>query len=74
VRLLCRTVPLDDGVIDHAVSLPIADFEDAIQAISASRAGTPCIVTRNARDFANSGIKPYSPEEMLALLDASSLT
>ena len=69
LRQLCKTVPLDDEVIDNAIKITIADFEDAIQAVSAGMIHTPFIITRNARDFENSGVEAYAPEEILALMD-----
>jgi len=42
------------------------DFEDAIQIISAySVENIDCIVTRNIKDFKNSEIPVYSPDELV---------
>jgi predicted nucleic acid-binding protein len=69
LRRVCRTVALDEDILDAAIELTISDYEDAIQAVSAGRIQSPFIVTRNARDFEGSGINAYAAEEFLALLD-----
>ena len=52
----------------YAVSLPMADFEDALQVAAASACGARSIVTRNVRDFARSPIPAVTPPEALARL------
>lgn len=52
----------------YAVSLPMADFEDALQVAAASACGARSIVTRNVRDFARSPIPAITPAEALARL------
>ena len=49
----------------YALSLPMADFEDAMQVAAAHAAGVQHIVTRDARDFANSPIPAITPEQAL---------
>ena len=61
---------LDAAVIGAAISSQLADFEDAIQYISAIRAGAEYLVTRNASDFPKQTLKVVSPEELLAVLDS----
>jgi predicted nucleic acid-binding protein len=68
LRKLCKIVPLDENVLDQAIVLTINDYEDAIQAVSAGRVGSPYIITRNARDFERTKVKAYAPEEFLAVL------
>ena len=53
----------------YALSLPMADFEDAMQVAAARAAGVSHIVTRDARDFTNSPIPAITPEQ--ALLELS---
>ena len=43
----------------------LRDFEDAILVESAKRSKMDCIVTRNAKDFKDSGIPVYTPSEFL---------
>jgi predicted nucleic acid-binding protein len=68
VRRTFRLVPTDESVIDHAITSQVVDFEDAIQVAAAIAAQVECIITRNVRDFAASGIPAYTAEEFLALL------
>ena len=58
----------DTADMRYAVSLPMADFEDALQVAAASACGARSIVTRNVRDFARSPIPAVTPTEALARL------
>ena len=49
----------------YAMSLPMRDFEDAMQVAAARACSARHIVTRNARDYARSPIPAISPEEAL---------
>ena len=49
----------------YAASLPMRDFEDAMQVAAARACGARRIVTRNARDYARSPIPAISPQEAL---------
>lgn len=60
------------GIIDvteidsrNALRSDISDFEDAVLVESAKRNSIDCIVTRNTKDFKNTGIKVYTPIEFL---------
>ena len=52
----------------YAASLPMRDFEDAMQVAAARACGARHIVTRNARDYALSPIPAISPQEALSQL------
>ena len=58
----------DTAAARYAVSLPMADFEDAMQVAAARACGAQHIVTRNVRDFVRSPIPAVTPQEALALL------
>ena len=60
--------PADTSALRHALSLPMADFEDAMQVAAARACGARHIVTRNVRDFARSPIPATTPREALAQL------
>ena len=60
--------PVDTAALRYAVSLPMADFEDAMQVAAARACGARHIVTRNVRDFARSPIPAITPREALAEL------
>lgn len=50
----------------QALKLPMADFEDALQATAAQACRADYIITRNGRDFAKAPVAALSPEEFLA--------
>jgi len=55
----------DHAVLEAACASGMTDFEDAVVAFSAERAGCICIVTRNVNDFRGSPIPAFSPEQFL---------
>lgn len=65
---LVEVIPVEKADFQHALVLPIEDFEDAVQAAAALKAGVDRVVTRNERDFANGPVPPIRPEELLAVL------
>jgi predicted nucleic acid-binding protein len=58
---------LDNAEVKRALTLPMADFEDALMAAAAESAGATHIVTRNLADFRRSPVKAMSPEDFLRL-------
>ncbi len=52
----------------YALTLPMADFEDAMQIAAAQACDAQFIVTRNERDFAQSPIPTLTPANALAEL------
>ena len=52
----------------YAASLPMRDFEDAMQVAAARACGASHIVTRNARDYVRSPIPAVDADEALRLL------
>jgi len=59
---------LDQAVIQVAHALPMADFEDAVQAAAAAAAGLDALVTRNTRDYSAAPLTILTPAEALARL------
>ena len=57
--------PTDTESLRYATSLPMRDFEDAMQVAAASACGANIIATRNLKDYANSPIRAASPRELL---------
>ena len=57
--------PADTNALRYAASLPLSDFEDAMQVAAAHACGAQYIVTRNFRDFRRSPIPAVSPQEAL---------
>ena len=58
--------PTDAESVRFAASLPMDDFEDALQVAAAEACGARQIVTRNLRDYSASPIPAVSPQEALA--------
>ena len=54
--------------IRYAASLPMTDFEDAMQVAAARACGAEHIVTRNVKDYGRSPIRALSPQEALSRL------
>lgn len=52
----------------YALSLPMTDFEDAMQVAAAYAAGAEYIVTRDLGDFTNSPIPVITPDQALVQL------
>jgi predicted nucleic acid-binding protein len=65
---ICDTSASD---IQNALTLKMADFEDAVLASTALRENTDYIITRNAKDFSNSPVPVISPDDFISLPDAS---
>ena len=59
---VARTTTAD---LQTALDLPMADFEDALQAAAAMACGAQVIVTRNERDFKGSPVVALNPEAFL---------
>jgi predicted nucleic acid-binding protein len=71
VRLLHKIFAIadvDSQSIADAIASGNADFEDAVQATSALRAGATHVVTRDATGFATSGLNVLSPSDWGKLL------
>lgn len=61
---------LDTTSIDcrKALSSQVVDYEDAVMCETALRSDMDCIVTRNGKDYVQSEVKVYTPEEFLEKL------
>jgi predicted nucleic acid-binding protein len=59
---------VDEGVLRTAAALGWPDFEDAVTAAAARRAGCEALVTRNPRDYRRSPVRVISPAEAAAWL------
>ncbi len=62
---------LDTTAIDcrKALSSNIVDYEDAVMCETAERSEVDCIVTRNQKDYANSKITIYSPNQFTSKIE-----
>lgn len=61
-----NVIPIDIDVIKKGLKSKHKDFEDALQIYSAySIEKMDCIVTRNIKDFKDSDIPVFSPDELI---------
>ena len=59
-------IPVDNDIIKKSLKSSHKDLEDAIQITAAQSINTmDCIITRDLKDFKNSEIKVYTPDEFL---------
>ena len=58
----------DTEGVRYAASLPMSDFEDALQVAAARACGATLIVTRNLRDYKRSPIPAISPADAVSNL------
>lgn len=65
---LCRVAPVNRAVLEGALLLGLADYEDAVLHEAARQVGADAIVTRDNRDFRKSLLPVLSPEECLRIL------
>lgn len=54
----------------NASSSPMKDYEDAIMAQTAKRENMDCIVTRNVKDYLDSGFRVVTPQDLLEVINA----
>ena len=54
--------------VRYAASLPMKDFEDALQVAAARACGATMIVTRNLKDYQQSPIPAVSPADVVGRL------
>lgn len=68
---LVDVVALDRSDFTRALSLGLADYEDAVHVAAYLRIGAEALVTRNARDFKGAPVATRTAGEVLALLASS---
>jgi len=61
-------IPVNIEIIESAFTLPMKDFEDAVQAAAAQDCEIDIVITRDKTGFHDSGLNVYSPEEFLETL------
>ncbi|HRP89381.1 MAG TPA: PIN domain-containing protein [Edaphocola sp.] len=64
-KVLVEVLPLDNKIIDLALTLTLKDFEDAIQFFTAIEHNTDIIITRNKKDFKKQNIPILTAKEYL---------
>lgn len=58
-------IDLTSADLFQAAKMGWADFEDALQAVSAKRIGADFIITRNVKDFKDSSVPVVTPTDFL---------
>ena len=66
-----QILTVDYALAQHALSLPMNDFEDAIQVAAAMRHHLDAIVTRDVNDFAGASVPAIEPGDLLLQLDSA---
>lgn len=64
--------PVNRAVLEDAIGGKFKDYEDSVLHQAAKHSGINGILTRNQKDFKNSMLPVYSPNELLNSLDALS--
>jgi len=71
---LFEVAPVNRPVLQSALAVGFADFEDAVIHEAARHVGAEAIVTRNQKDFKKSKIPVYSAEEMVKVLSLKAVS
>jgi predicted nucleic acid-binding protein len=66
---LFEIAPVNRAVLETALELGFADYEDAVLHEAASQIGASGIVTRNPDHFRKASLSVFSPEELSRALD-----
>jgi predicted nucleic acid-binding protein len=66
LRKLVSIAPLNESIIDVALSFPYKDFEDSIQFQCAIQNGIETIITRNTKDYPKDQLKVADPGQYLS--------
>ena len=65
-----RVCAVDHGALQIALTLPVTDYEDAVQVAGALASHLDAIVTRDPHDFAGATLPVYSPADFLKQLSS----
>lgn len=66
LKLIFQLTDLTVADLTKAAGMKWPDYEDAVQSAVAERIHADCILTRNVRDFRNSQVAAFTPDEYLA--------
>jgi len=64
---ITEILPVDKSIIKTSLRSKFKDFEDGVQNYCAKKAGIKIIVTRDKKDYRESDLSVYNPEEFLKL-------
>lgn len=68
---LFNVTQVNKSILESALHSTFEDFEDSVIHESALRVGLDGIVTRNRKDYRNSSIPIFDPEEILKIISSS---
>lgn len=68
---LFEVAPVNRAVLENALDLRFADFEDAVLHEAGRVVGADALTTRNTTDFSKATLRVYTPEELIAALKES---
>lgn len=63
-----KVITLNERILRYAISMPLKDYEDAVQIASAVLSNLDAIVTRNLKDYSASQLRVYTPFDLLKVL------
>lgn len=66
---LFHVAPVNGSVLHRALENGFGDYEDGVLYEAAKEAGVDGVVTRNIKDFKESGLPVYLPEAVVAQLE-----
>jgi predicted nucleic acid-binding protein len=69
LKLLVKILPVNEKIIDLALSSDFKDFEDAIQYYCALENNIPHFITRNKRDYRETDLVICNPKEFLKIIE-----
>ncbi|GAB2786567.1 PIN domain nuclease [Rhabdobacter roseus] len=64
-KVLVTVLPIDDTILELALTSDFKDFEDAVQYYVALKNNVEMIITRNKKDFKNSSLPVLTAREYL---------
>lgn len=68
--LLFEVAPVNRAVLEGALDLGFADFEDAVLHEAGRSVGAGALTTRDPAGFANASLRVYAPDALVAALKA----
>lgn len=65
---LFKIAEVNTAVLERSVNSTFVDFEDAVQYYSGECCGVEGLVSRNTKDYKNTKLPIYTPDELLAIV------
>jgi predicted nucleic acid-binding protein len=67
LRLIIKVLPINEKIVDDALTSKFGDFEDSLQYFSAKENNIPVLITRNTKDYKEKGLIIQTAEEYLTV-------